>query len=292
VLVTGARGFTGRHLCAELRAAGYEVIGLVESPPAGSGEVCANLLDNEATARAVEQAKPDKIVHLAAISFVAHDDVDSIYRTNLLGSLALMQALAAQKETIRAVILASSANVYGKTMDGAIDETTLPTPVNHYAASKLAMEHMAATFRDRLPVVVVRPFNYTGPGQSEQFVVPKLVAHFRRRAAAIELGNLDVVREFMDVRAVCEVYRRLLACEVAIGETINICSGRGMALREVITLLERETGHRMDVRVNPQFVRASEVRRLVGSPRKLASLVGPVPDVPLSATLRDMLGEV
>ena len=289
VLVTGARGFTGRHLCAELRAAGYQVTGLVESPPVASGEVCADLTDAVATARAVEEVRPDRVVHLAAISFVAHDDVEAIYRTNVLGSLALMQALALRSEAIRAVILASSANVYGNAGDGAIDESTLPAPVSHYAASKLAMEHMAATFRDLLPVVIVRPFNYTGPGQSEQFVVPKLVAHFRRRAEAIELGNLEVVREFMDVRAVSGVYRRLLGCNDAIGETVNICTGRGITLREVIALLESETRHRMEVRVNPRFVRASEVRCLVGSPRKLASLVGPVADAPLATTLRDML---
>jgi nucleoside-diphosphate-sugar epimerase len=289
VLVTGARGFTGRHLCAELRAAGYEVTGLVESPPAGAGEVCANLTDATATARAVEQARPDRVVHLAAISFVAHDDVEAIYRTNVLGSLALMQALALRSEAIRAVILASSANIYGNAGDAAVDESTLPAPVSHYAASKLAMEHMATTFRDLLPIVIVRPFNYTGPGQSEQFVVPKLVTHFRRRAGAVELGNLDVVREFMDVRAVSEAYRRLLSCKEAIGETINICTGRGMTLREVIALLEAETGHRMEVRVNPRFVRASEVRCLIGSPRKLGSLVGPVAEVPLATTLRAML---
>ncbi|HVP88669.1 MAG TPA: GDP-mannose 4,6-dehydratase [Casimicrobiaceae bacterium] len=287
--MTGAHGFTGRHLTTALRAAGYEVIGLVESPPVASDEVCADLTDAAATARAVEEARPDRVIHLAAISFVAHDGVEAIYRTNVLGSLGLMQALALRSEAIRAVILASSANVYGNVGDGAIDESTLPAPLSHYAASKLAMEHMAATFRDLLPVVIVRPFNYTGPGQSEQFVVPKLVAHFRRRAKSIELGNLDVVREFTDVRAVCGAYLRLLACDDAIGETINICTGRGMALRDVIALLEGETGHRMEVHVNPRFVRASEVRCLVGSPRKLASLVGPVADSPLAVTLRDMV---
>lgn len=291
VLVTGARGFTGRHLCTELRAAGYEVIGLVESPPAAPDEVCANLLDAAAVEHAVAEAEPDRVVHLAAISFVAHDDIEAFYRINLLGSLALMQALAARAERIRTVILASSANVYGNAESEAIEETLLPAPINHYGASKLAMEHMAAAYRDRLPVVIVRPFNYTGPGQSEQFVVPKLVAHFRRRAEAVELGNIDVVREFMDVRKVCEVYRRLLACEAAAGNTINICSGRGMRLREVIALLETQTGHRMEIRVNPRFMRAGEVRRLIGSPHRLVALIGPVAHAPLVATLREMLEE-
>jgi nucleoside-diphosphate-sugar epimerase len=289
VLVTGARGFTGRHLCERLRADGYDVVGLVESPPAGADEAQANLLDAAAMASAVEQARPDRVIHLAAVSFVAHDDVEAIYRTNVLGSLALLRALAARAGRVRSVILASSANVYGNVEHPVIDETVPPEPVSHYAASKLAMEHMAATFRNDLPIVIARPFNYTGPGQAEHFVVPKIVSHVRRRASAIELGNIDVVREFLDVRAVVEVYRRLLECRAAIGETINICTGHGIALRDVIAALEAETGHHMDIRVNARFVRANEVRRLVGSPRKLESLIGTVPEIALTKTLRDML---
>jgi nucleoside-diphosphate-sugar epimerase len=289
VLVTGARGFTGRYLCDRLRADGYEVIGLTESLPAAAGEVHANLLDAAATAHAVELARPDRVVHLAAVSFVAHEDVEAIYRVNLLGSLALLQALAPHADRIRSVILASSASVCGNVEVDAIDETMPSAPASHYGASKLAMEHMAATFRDRLPIVVARPFNYTGPGQAELFVVPKIVSHFRRKAKAIELGNIDVVREFLDVRAVVEIYRRLLECPAAVGETVNICAGRGVSLREVIAALEAQTGHHTEVRVDPKLVRANEVRRLVGSPRKLESLIGRVPEIPLATTLRDML---
>jgi nucleoside-diphosphate-sugar epimerase len=289
VLVTGARGFTGRHLCERLRAEGYDVVGLVESPPVGADEARANLLDAAAMASAVVQARPDRVIHLAAVSFVAHDDVEAIYRTNVLGSLALLRTLAARAGRVRSVILASSANVYGNVEHPVIDETVPPEPVSHYAASKLAMEHMAATFRNDLPIVIARPFNYTGPGQAEHFVVPKIISHFRRRASAVELGNIDVVREFLDVRAVVDVYCRLLECPAAVGETVNICTGRGIALREVIAALEAETSHHMDIRVNAQFVRANEVRRLVGSPRKLEALIGTVAEIPLTKTLRDML---
>jgi nucleoside-diphosphate-sugar epimerase len=289
VLVTGARGFTGRYLVDRLRADGYEVVGLTEALPAVASEVHANLLDAGATARAVVLARPDRVVHLAALSFVAHDDAEATYRVNLLGSLALLQALATAPIPIRSVILASSAAVYGKADVDVIDETVAPAPVNHYGASKLAMEHMAATFRDRLPIVVVRPFNYTGPGQSEQFVVPKVVSHFRRRAKTIELGNIDVVREFMDVRSVVEIYRRLLACPAASGETVNICTGRGVSLREVIATLEAQTGHHAEIRVDPRLVRANDAPRVVGSPRKLECLIGSLPEIPLAATLREML---
>jgi nucleoside-diphosphate-sugar epimerase len=289
VLVTGARGFTGRYLVDRLRTDGYEVVGMTEALPAGASEVHANLLDAGATARAVELARPDRIVHLAALSFVAYDDVEATYRVNLLGSLALLQALDTRSMPIRSVILASSAAVYGRVDADAIEETVAPAPVSHYGASKLAMEHMAATFRDRLPIVVVRPFNYTGPGQAEQFAVPKVVSHFRREAKAIELGNIDVVREFMNVRSVVEIYRRLLACPAASGQTINVCTGRGVSLREVIAALEAQTGHHPEIRVDPRLVRANDVPRVVGSPRKLEGLIGTLPEIPLAATLREML---
>jgi len=292
VLVTGARGFTGRYLCEHLRASGYEVVGLVESPLAGANEVHANLLDSAATARAVEQVQPDRVIHLAAVSFVAHDDVEAVYRVNLLGSLTLLRALAAQATGLRCVILASSANVYGKVKGAEIEESMPCAPTNHYAASKLAMEHMASTFGDTLPIVITRPFNYTGPGQPEHFLVPKIVGHFQRKASAIELGNIDVTREFMDVHTVVDVYRRLLACPAALGETVNICLGRSISLRQVIALLEVETGHRIEIRVNPHLVRAREVDCLVGSPQKLVSLIGQVPEIPFAATLVDMLAHM
>jgi nucleoside-diphosphate-sugar epimerase len=125
--------------------------------------------------------------------------------------------------------------------------------------------------------------------QREHFLVPKIVSHFRRRAQTIEFGNIDVVREFIDVPTVVEVYFRLLGCRNAVGDTVNICSCRGIALRDLVALLEAETGHRMEIRVDPEFVRANGVRRLVGSTAKLQSLIGAVTEIPLAATLRDML---
>src|SRR5690606_29793103 len=135
----------------------------------------------------------------------------------------------------RSVLLASSANVYGNTECSPIAETQPPAPVNHYAMSKLAMEHMARTYADRLPLFFTRPFNYTGPGQDASFVIPKLVTHFARRAPAVELGNLDVEREFNDVRFVCEAYLSLLQKAVP-GEVYNICTGAPLTLRAVIDL--------------------------------------------------------
>jgi nucleoside-diphosphate-sugar epimerase len=121
-------------------------------------------------------------------------------------------------------------------------------------------------------------------------VIPKLVTHFAQRAEAVELGNLDVEREFNDVRFVCEAYLRLLQKAMP-GEVYNICSGKPVTLRSVIELLSEITSHRLQVNVNPAFVRSNEIHRLCGSPAKLAGVVGDISSPPLVDTLRWMLAE-
>jgi len=297
VLVTGVDGFTGRYLAPLLAARGREVHGLVHQtlgpgrpPVVGVAEVhSCNLLDAEALRRAVAAISPDSVVHLAAIAFVAHGDVDAIYRTNIVGSRNLLAALSALPVRPSAVLLASSANVYGNTTEGVIDETTEPAPANDYAVSKLAMEHMARLWREHLPITVVRPFNYSGVGQSEDFLLPKIVAHFRRRAPLLELGNLDIERDFSDVRDVAGIYCELLSNPNAIGRTVNVCSGTATSLREVLETVSAQSGHLLNVRVNQAFVRANEVRRLVGSRTLLETLVPAPKPTPIADTLRWML---
>jgi GDP-6-deoxy-D-talose 4-dehydrogenase len=282
VLITGCSGFTGRYVAERLRDAGYEAF-----DPEADGRTF-DLTDPATLSPIIEKAQPDYVIHLAALSFVAHDDSSAFYRVNTLGTTNLLDALLASKRSLRRVILASSANVYGNATVDPITETTPPAPVNHYAASKIAMEHMAATYADRLPLTITRPFNYTGVGQARQFLIPKLVEHFAERRPVIELGNLDVVREFSDVRAVAETYGRLLAVE-APPAVVNICSGVGHSLRQILTDLAELSGHRLEIRVNPAFVRANEVVRLVGSPERLRSTVGELPFQDFRATLAWML---
>lgn len=287
-LVTGCNGFTGRYVVDELEAAGYDVIGLAhEGDPPRGGVLRVNLLDRKELGIAVEVASADVVVHLAAIAFVAHDDVDEIYRTNIIGTRNLLAALAEAERKPRSVVLASSANVYGNTDAEPIDEDTRPAPANDYAVSKLAMEQMARLWQDRLPVALVRPFNYTGVGQSESFLIPKIVAHFRRGAKVIELGNTDVARDFSDVRDVARAYAALVAKPLR-GIAVNFCSGIGHSLDEVLAMMAQIAGYAIEVRVNPAFVRANEVKRLVGSNARLRALTGFAPSIPLEDTLRWM----
>ncbi len=292
VLVTGLRSFTGRYLEEALTRSGAEVFGTV-APLEGLAHDAANvhvadLLDAQALARAVDAVRPTHVVHLAAISFVAHGDVEAIYRTNVVGTRNLLAALADQDTAaLKCVLLASSANIYGNAVDDPINEATPTRPANDYAVSKLAMELMASLWRSSLPLTIVRPFNYTGVGQSAKFLVPKIVNAYRQKAASLELGNLDVERDFSDVRDVVEAYVHLLAKPAP--RTVNICSGRATSLKDILAMTERLSGHWLDVRVNPAFVRSDEVRRLRGDPKALHDAMGAVTTRPLTETLEWML---
>jgi nucleoside-diphosphate-sugar epimerase len=288
VLVTGSEGFTGRYLVAELESAGYEVVGLGSHPSESPGYVQADLTDAEALKNALASVQPDVVVHLAALAFVGHGDPNAFYRVNLMGTRNLLEALATSGKTPESVLIASSANVYGNQAEGVLDEQTPPAPANDYAVSKLAMEYMAKTWLPKLPITLVRPFNYTGVGQTENFLLPKIVSHFRRKADVIELGNLDVWRDFSDVRAVVQAYRKLI--EIGpVGEIFNVASGKTHSLREVLALCTELSGHELEVQVNPAFVRANEVRALCGDATKLRECIGEWDTPELKDTLRWML---
>lgn len=288
VLVTGIGGFTGRYVAAEFAAAGFGVVGLTHADGVASANIHAlDLCDREATLSAIAGLELDAVVHLAAISFVAHGDVDAIYRVNIAGTRNLLEALVRAAKRPRIVVLASSANIYGNAAVEPITEDTPPQPANDYAVSKLAMEHMARLWSDRLPIAVTRPFNYTGIGQSEQFLIPKIVNHYRNGSREIELGNIKVVRDFLDVRDVAHLYRSIVELAPA-GATFNLCSGIGHSLEDVLDKVGELAGYRIGVRVNPAFVRANEVKRLIWSPRKISELVDGFAPRPFADTLQWM----
>jgi nucleoside-diphosphate-sugar epimerase len=280
VLVTGSDGFTGRHLVPELERRGYAV--------AVHAEEQCDLRDPAAVRRLIEAAAPDFVIHLAGISFVPHGSPAEIYAVNTVGTTNLLDALVAVRPGIRKVILASSSQVYGDSHADEIEEHSPCRPTSHYACSKLAMEHMAATYSDRVPMIITRPFNYTGPGQPEKFIVPKIVGHFARGAPSIELGNLDVVRDFSDVRQVVDVYCRLLESSVT-SATLNICSGVGRSPRWLMAECARLCGYSLEVVVRSEFVRSTDATRLVGSNAQLAQAIGPLLKHDFSATLGEML---
>lgn len=282
VLVTGLKSFTGPYVEAALRAAGHDVTG-TESAPG------FDLRNATQVADIVQSAQPEYVVHLAALSSVTHADPAELYAVNSVGTENLLRAIAEHVPDVRKVLLASSANVYGNVAGGEpIDENTVPAPVNHYACSKLAMEFIARTWFERLPIVITRPFNYTGAGQSENFLVPKLVAHYAQRRPVLELGNIDVERDFSDVRFLAEAYAQLLSTGTA-GTIVNVCSGQPRSLRSILEELHALTGHQPELCVAAHLVRRAEVHRLTGSNVRLRRLIGKAGHRDFGETLRWMV---
>jgi GDP-6-deoxy-D-talose 4-dehydrogenase len=262
VLITGAAGFTGRHLVKELSKDGYECI-----------ELKSDLLEKDAILSEIITVCPNYVIHLASISFTAEVDTNKIYNVNVVGSMNLLEALAILKEPPENVILASTAAVYGVTDKGAQDEEVAPAPISHYACSKLCMEHMAKNYDHLMPITIVRPFNYTGRGHRENFLIPKILNAYKTNQAQIELGNLDVFREFNDVRDVCTIYRIIMRASPSLG-VINICTGRSISLLNIIEIMDTIAGIKMTVKVNPLFVRDNEIKNLSGNPSKLHAATG------------------
>ena len=287
VLITGLDSFTGYHLDRYLSSLGYHVFGTTLKSASGERLLHCDITDAQQCEQVLAKISPDFIIHLAGISYVGHAQAEAFYRVNTLGTECLLQAVTKVTPAIKKVILASSATVYGDQGLEVLDESLCPRPANHYGISKLAMEFVASHYFDRLPIVIARPFNYTGVGQPEHFLVPKIVSHFKQHKTSIELGNLHVAREFNDARFACEVYAKLLASD-AKSVITNLCSGQAIRLLDIVSMMNDIAGYEIEVKVNPAFVRANEIAKLVGSTERLYSLIDPIEPIDIRSTLSDI----
>ena len=273
VLVTGSEGFTGKYVCEALRASGWDVWG------AGLGAkfhkhqyLQIDLLKPDSLAIINDTVNPDAVIHLAASSFIAANNSTAFYQVNLIGTKNLLDILSQARTPPRNTILASSASVYGEHASGAIEEEYLTQPTNHYGVSKLAMEHLASTYQSALDITITRPFNYTGVGQEERFLIPKIVKHFQLEKKSIELGNIAVSRDFSDVRDVAAVYAKL-ATEKPVEGPVNLCSGVSTSLQSVISAMKRISGLDIQIEVNTALLRDGDVLMMRGDRTKLGRLV-------------------
>lgn len=278
VAVTGSRGFTGRYVIDALARSGMEAAVLE-----------ADLRNSQAIREAVQETEFDCLIHLAAHAFVDAADWNAFYAVNQLGTFHLLDAVANIRPGTRC-ILASSAQVYGPGAEGLISEDAPPAPGNHYGVSKRAMEEGAALWRDKLDISITRPFNYTGVGQDSRYLIPKIVDHFRRRAPTIELGNLWVRRDFGDVRAVAAAYAGL-AARSNLPDTLNLATGALYSVDDVITQLREISGHSIEVKVNPAFVRENDVAVLGGDVSRLRRTLPDWRPIDLRDTLAWMLND-
>ncbi|GAA4148916.1 GDP-mannose 4,6-dehydratase [Chryseobacterium ginsenosidimutans] len=273
VLITGINGFTGRYLSNHFASQGYEVFGIVNNKTSEKNIFSCNLLEKEKLSQIITELQPNIVIHLAAISFVGHPNIEDFYSVNIIGTQNLLEALKNHgKESIKKIILASSATVYGNQENYELSETMCPNPNNHYGISKFGMEQVAKNYFDFLPIIITRPFNYTAPGQDINFVIPKITNAFKERSKTIELGNINVFREYNSIDFVTECYYKLAVSEYK-SEIVNLCSGKTYSLEEVINLSSKITNHKVEVLINPNFVRKNEIFKLSGDPAKLYKMI-------------------
>lgn len=287
-LVTGAGGFVGRHLVDHLRAHGDDVVGV----DVDSG---VDVTDPDAVHAAVENGAPDAIYHLAALSHIGDSwsAPAEVLRVNAGGTLTVLRA--AVDLGVERVLVVASADAYGA-HDGPITEDSPLRPLTPYGASKAAADVLAlqAHLGDGLSTLRVRAFNHTGPGQPDRFVVPALARRIAEAERAgsdhLTIGNLDTVRDFLDVRDVVAAYRLLVETGDP-GGAYNVCSGTPVAIRSVAERLCALAAADLELVVDPELVRPVEVPRLVGDPTRLAADTGFVPGFSLDDTLDAVLTE-
>lgn len=287
VLITGIDGFTGIHLSSYLEKLGYDVYGTSLLKNADKKYKC-DITNKDEIKDVLQKIQPDYFIHLSGISFAAHGNNEEFYKVNTIGTTNILDAFLELNLQPKKIVLVSSATVYGNQGLEVIDESLCPQPANHYGASKYAMECLARSYFQKLPIIITRPFNYAGVGQAEHFLIPKIVKHFKEKKEIIELGNLNVSREFNNVEYVCEVYKRLIESE-AKSEVVNISSNKGIKLLDVIDIMNKLAGYEINVEVNSAFVRKDEIKSLTGSTDKLFELIGCVNQKPFEETLRGML---
>ena len=281
VWVIGANSFTATYLLPMLQRAGY----LVDTRT-------VDITSATEVEEAVLSICPDYIINLAAISFVPAGQNASVYAVNTFGPQYILDACLKLEKPPQKIILASSASVYGVQAEDKIIEECQPNPVDHYGCSKWAMEQIARTYRDRLNILITRPFNYTGPGQNEKFLIPKIVQHFKDKAATLSLGNLDVARDFSNVRWIARAYVELLSLEDNAVGVVNLCSGAMTSIDGVIEILHKLTGVLLDVESSAGLVRSSDILRQCGSNERLYRML-PLLESPVDIvqTLQQMLFE-
>jgi len=306
IWLTGADGFVGGWLVPELRAHGFRIAALVRDPSLRvPGAEARAVLDLEEAARldpgaaVVDSAAlppPSGLIHLAALSFppACEAQPERARAINVVGPARLYEQLLARWPELP-ILHISSGHVYRPQPQPLREDQELE-PVNVYGATKLQGEAVALGLRDRgFRITVARPFNHTGPGQAAAFALPSFALRLARLESqgggVLEVGNLDSVRDFLHVRQVAALYRRLLGRAGEIG-LVNVCSGVGLRIHDLLEDLRERVNCPVELRQDAARLRgAQDADCLVGDPSRLASLFGTAPRLDRDGLLDELMAD-
>ncbi|MET1079411.1 MAG: GDP-mannose 4,6-dehydratase [Pseudomonas sp.] len=291
LLVTGLSGFVGGHVQGALASDQQSEWSLW---PAAAFD----LLDTDSLDRLFSRGCPDAVIHLAGQTFVpeAFRDPRRTLEVNLLGTLNLLQALKRHGFN-GSFLYVSSGDVYGKVeeADLPVRETLLPQPRNPYAVSKVSAELLCQqwSYAESWRIIVARPFNHIGPGQNDSFVIANMARQIVRvrkglQAPQLDVGDVDVTRDFLDVRDVVQAYLQLLQRGKS-GSVYNLCSGQERRIRDLIEEMAALAGVEIQLQQDATRLRLSEQRRVVGSADKLQKETGWKPSITITESLRSVL---
>lgn len=293
LLITGANGFVGGHLQALLAQRGHGDWSLLRPDR-------FDLLQPHSLDSILEQNCPDAVIHLAGQTFVpeAFRDPARTLQVNLIGTLNLLQALK-RRGFSGTFLYVSSGDVYGQVAEADLPvvETLAPQPRNPYAVSKVSAELLCQQWSYTEPwrIIVARPFNHIGAGQGDSFVISNMARQIARvrlglQPPSLEVGDIDVTRDFLDVQDVIEAYLLLLE-KGRSGEVYNVCSGQERRVRDLIVEIAGLAGVDVELVQDPARMRRAEQRRVVGSSDKLQKETGWKPGVNITETLQRVLSD-
>ena len=294
ILITGINGFVGRHITKELLTnKDIRIMGFDRSVNGSFDKnvvvETVNLLDKDALTKTISEFKPTAVIHLAAIASPTYGNVGDLYDINVHGSENLLDVLYEICDANTRVVLTSTAGVYGNSGKEFITEETPYNPENHYSFSKMVMEYIAKKYQDKLDIKIVRPFNMIGIGQSENFLVPKLVKAFASKQPVLSVGNMNTYRDFVDVDFAAKIFCKLALSPKVEYDVINICAGHGTTGNDILVALKEITKYSPKVEINPQFIRKNEIMRLVGDPTKCNKFIGELRTKPVKTILAEMV---
>ncbi len=300
VLITGSLGFVARHATQIFAERGASVFGVDRVSAIGNSAdyVQLDMMDGAAVKNLLADVKPDAILHLAAVSSVGQSwqAPRECFQNNTTIFLNVLETVRQLNLKTR-ILSVGSSEVYGDVplAEIPLKETREVNPISPYAVSRVAQEMLAQIYVEGygLDIVMTRSFNHTGPGQDSRFVIPSFLRQLidikqAGGAGVLTVGNLDVVRDFTDVRDVVDAYWKLLQQGVR-GRIYNVCSGQGRSLREVISMMSGLLDVNVSLKVDPALIRPTDTAVIIGDNSRMKNELNWSPQYSFEQTLRDMM---